>query len=132
MSAFYYTTLYAVHCGLHLWVQYLLTQCKNSSLTDCMIVYIVYTGIDSLSPPQTYTNPATPGGGGYDNPATPSPLIAESPQSSGSSHFTGSRYGTATPMYTDYMTPSPGTISPLTPGSDFSPRTPGSPMESGE
>ena len=80
---------------------------------------------------QTYTNPATPGGSGYDNPATPSPLIAESPQSSGSSHFSGSRYGTTTPMYTDYMTPSPGTISPLTPGSDFSPRTPGSPMDSG-
>ena len=32
-------------------------------------------------------------------------------------------------MYnSDYMTPSPG-ISPLTPGLDYSPRTPGSPME---
>ena len=77
---------------------------------------------------QSYANPATPGGASYENPATPSPLIPESPQS-GSSHYSGP---VRTPMYSDYMTPSPG-VSPLTPGGpDYSPRTPGSPMESGE
>ena len=49
---------------------------------------------------QTYGNPATPGGSGYDN--TASPLVPESP---GSSRYgtTGGHYGSA-----DYMTPSPG------------------------
>lgn len=82
--------------------------------------------------PQTFQNPATPGSGSYDNPATPSPVVPESPHSSGGSHYGGSQYGTRTPMYTsDYMTPSPG-VSPLTPSSDYSPQTPGSPMENCE
>lgn len=80
---------------------------------------------------QSYTNPATPGGASYDNPATPSPVgMPESPQ--GSTYSAG-QYNARTPIYhSDYMTPSPA-ISPLTPGSmDFSPRTPGSPMEGGQ
>jgi transcription elongation factor SPT5 len=84
----------------------------------------------STPSPASYTNPATPGGASYDNPATPSPVgMPESPQ--GSTYSSG-QYNARTPMYhSDYMTPSPA-ISPLTPGSmDFSPRTPGSPMEGG-
>ena len=92
----------------------------------------IYMYFDPFSlPPQSYTNPATPGGASYDNPATPSPVgMPESPQ--GSSYSAG-QYNARTPMYnSDYMTPSPA-ISPLTPGSmDYSPRTPGSPMEGGE
>lgn len=90
-----------------------------------------YMNFDPSLTSQSYTNPATPGGASYDNPATPSPVgMPESPQ--GSSYSAG-QYNARTPMYnSDYMTPSPA-ISPLTPGSmDYSPRTPGSPMEGGE
>lgn len=77
----------------------------------------------SVPSPGSYGNPATPG-----NPNTPSQFV-QSPQSE-TSHFS-SQYGRGTPMYaSDYKyTPSPG-FSPMTPGTvDYSPRTPGSPLE---
>ena len=79
---------------------------------------------------QPFANPTTPGSSsGYDNPTTPSPYnTPDSPASAPPSHY-AAPYNAPVYSSTEYPTPSPSGVSPLTPGGgiDYSPRTPGSP-----